>query len=466
AFGYADIKKEKPVTMDTVFRIMSISKTFTGFGIMQLWEQGKFDLDDPVNPHLKLMKVLHKDPKAPAITFRHLLTHTSGIGERRTLRDNLRSTGDLRAHPDTRILSMPEYYSGLLRTELFPGQKWAYANHGYAVLAQLIEDISGETFYAYMRRHVFEPLGMQKSDYVMSERVRSELAQGYTFDKDRFEPVPYMRLNTPGCGGIFSSVNEMARYLAAMMNGGENKHGSVIKPETLKMMMTSQLEQDERVFSMGLSFMIARCGPHLIARHGGGWPGFISEMQVAPDANLGVVVFNNSSSRAPARIGRDIMHHLLGVPDPDEKVPDKTILQTPAGWPELCGSYGPKPGVLTNVRVKKSLGGELDVYVKGRQLMARGASGPMAKSFPIYRADPHDPLFFKGKAVGQVLPILFHKNEDGDVVRLDIMRFSLYKRPLYQGVRYKTRLILGIIAGKVLFVVARKVIRKKKSKKC
>jgi hypothetical protein len=331
------------------------------------------------------------------------------------------------------------------------------------VLAQLIEDISGETFYTYMRRHVFEPLGMMKSDYVVSERVRSELAQGYNFEKDRFVPVPYMRLNTPGCGGIFSSVNEMAKYLAAMMNGGENQHGSVIRPETLKMMMTSQLGQDERVHSMGLSFMITRCGPHLIARHGGGWPGFISEMQVAPQANLGVVVFNNSSSRAPARIGRDIMHHLLGVPDPDEKVPDKKIPQTPVNWPRLCGSYGPKPGVLTNVRVKNSLGGELEVYVKGRQLMARGASGPMAKSFPIYRADPHDPLFYKGKAAGQVLPILFHKNEDGGVVRLDIMRFSLHKRPLYQGVRFREMALRGALAGATLLGVLGKIIRKKRS---
>ena len=82
-YGYADLKKEKPVSPDTIFRIMSISKTFTAIGIMQLWEQGKFDLDDPVNPHLKGLKVQHSDLNAPQITFRHLLTHTSGVGETR-----------------------------------------------------------------------------------------------------------------------------------------------------------------------------------------------------------------------------------------------------------------------------------------------------------------------------------------------------------------------------------------------
>ena len=90
-FGMANIKKKLEVTPDTVFRIGSISKTFTTIGLMQLWEQGKFDLDDPVNPYLKTYKVLHSDPHAPPITFRHMLTHTSGIGETRTTWDLLKS---------------------------------------------------------------------------------------------------------------------------------------------------------------------------------------------------------------------------------------------------------------------------------------------------------------------------------------------------------------------------------------
>ncbi|MCJ7624558.1 MAG: beta-lactamase family protein [Anaerolineaceae bacterium] len=464
AFGFADVERKKPVTMDTVFRIMSISKTFTGIGLMQLWEQGKFDLDDPVNPHLMFMKVQHDDPEAPPVTFRHLLTHTSGIGETRGLTDFTRPVVGLGARPDTRILPMPEYYNGRLKPEIYPGEKWAYSNHAYAVLAQLIEDISGVPFPEYMRKNVFEPLGMTRTDYVLSARVRSELAQGYQFKVDRFVPVDYLRLNTPGCGGIFSSVNEMAKYVAALMDGGKNQHGSVIKPGTLKMMMTSQLETDARVHDMGLAFILDKYGRYAIAEHGGGWPGFISDMKVAPGANTGVVVFTNSSSRAPGIIARDIMHRLLGVANPDEKVPDLTILQTPTMWPKLVGSYGPSPGLLTNARVWMNYGGELEVYVKKRQLRVRSLSGPVSKGVPIYRADSKDPLFYKAKFINRVVPAVFHTNEHGEVDRLEIMDYSLYKRPIQQGIRFKLITAVGAAAGTLLFGFMGAFLRKKRAK--
>lgn len=464
AFGFANVETEKPVTMDTVFRIMSISKTFTGIGLMQLWEQKKFDLDDPVNPHFKFMKVQHEDPEAPPVTFRHLLTHTCGIGETRGLLDFFRPVGGLGARPDTRILSMPEYYNGCLKPELYPGEKWAYSNHAYAALAQLIEDISGVAFPEYMIKNVFEPLGMNGTDYVMSERVRSELAQGYQFKNDRFVPVDYLRLNTPGCGGIFSSVNEMAKYVAALMDGGKNQHGSVIKPGTLKMMMTSQLDSDPRVHDMGLAFMLEKYGRYAIAEHSGGWPGFVSAMKVASGANTGVVVFTNSSSRVPGIIARDIMHRLLGVANPDEKVPDTTIPQTPAAWSKLVGSYGPRPGFLTNARMWMGFGGELEVCVKGRELMMRGLTGPAAKGIHLYRADPQDPLFYKAKFMGMVLPAVFHANEQGEVDRLDVMSYNLYKRPIQQGVRFKLMAAVGAVAGAILFGVAGKLLKKKFSK--
>ena len=285
---------------------------------------------------------------------------------------------------------MPEYYNGLLRAEIYPGQKWSYANHGYAVLAQLIEDISGEPFPMYMRDHIFEPLGMMHSDYFMSERVRDQLAQGYQFKKGSFEPVDYLRLNTPGCGGIFSSVNDMVKYVSALMNRGALEDGQLVKPETLKMMMTSQLDTDARVFGMGFGFMLRYYGKYLSVRHGGGWPGFISEMTVVPEQKLAVIVFNNSSSSAPGLIAKGMLYRLLGLSDPDEKLTDNTIIQQPVNWESLCGFYGPAPGFLTNWRIWNGFGGELEVYVKDNQLMMRGFNGRTRKGFPLYRADAQE----------------------------------------------------------------------------
>ena len=456
AFGFANLEQQKPVSMDTVFRIMSISKTFTALGIMQLWEQKKFDLDDPVNPHLKAMKVQNRDEAAPPVSFRHLLTHTSGIGETRGWLDFTHPVVGLGARPDTRILSMPEYYRGRLSPEIYPGEKWSYANHAFAVLAQLIEDISGEPFDQYMRMHVFEPLGMLKTDYILSERVRAELAQGYTWKKGAFVPYPYLRLNTPGCGGIFSSVREMAKYATALMNGGENELGRIVKPATLKMMMTSQLESDPRVFSMGLGFFLEHYGKYLVAEHSGGWPGFISSLRVVPEAKVALMAFTNVSNGAPDRITSEILHRMLGIENPAEKIPDPAILLQPADWVKFCGSYGPKPGPLTNARLWMSMGGEVEVYVRGGQLMVRSLLMPGAKGIKIHRADPADPMLYQGVYEKSVMKILFHQNELGSVEQMSMGSNVLYKRPLQQSVRFRVIAGLGLLAGVLLAVLRRK----------
>ena len=462
AFGFADLETEKPVDMDTIFRIMSISKTFTSIGIMQLWEGEKFDLDDPVNPYLKSMKVQHKDPNAPQITFRHLMTHTSGVGETRGFMDFTRRVGGLGAKPDTRILSMPEYYNGHLTAEIYPGQKWAYANHAYAVLAQLIEDISGEPFAMYMRHNVFEPLGMMHSDYFMSERVHERLAQGYQFKKSSFKPVDYLRLNTPGCGGIFSCVNDMTKYVAALMNGGANEHGSVIKPETLKLMMTSQLDTDPRVFSMGLGFFLEHFGEHLVAEHSGGWPGFISSMRVIPEQNLAMLAFTNTSNGAPTRITKEILHRMLGLESPSEQKPDPKILVRPYDWSKFCGSYGPKPGLLTNARFIMQMAGEVEVYVQGGQLMVRGWVMPKKKGIPLHRADADDPLLYQLVIDDEVAPVLFHLDANNEVERVSVYSYDLYKRPVKQSLRFKAFTAIGGLVSFLLAILGLKMMRKKR----
>ena len=123
-FGQADIKQNIPVTADTVFRIGSISKTFTAIGIMQLYEQGRFDLDDPINQHLKSYQVKHRDPGAPPVTIRHMLTHTSGIGETRNLPgliQTLLGKLEIALEPGEPIPPLGEYYKGELQPEVYPG---------------------------------------------------------------------------------------------------------------------------------------------------------------------------------------------------------------------------------------------------------------------------------------------------------------------------------------------------------
>ena len=460
--GHSDLENKKSVDPQTIFRIGSISKTFTGVGIMQLWEQGKLDLDDPVNKYLKTYKVQHVDPAAPPVTIRHMLTHTSGIGEVTSLLDFLKPVAGLGAKPEAPEIPLGEYYKGCLRPEVYPGEKWAYANHAYATLGQIIEDVSGLPFAEYMREHVFAPLGMTDSDFLLTETLRSRLANAYDFKKGRFDPVEYLRIEVPAAGSIFSNVQEMSKYVAALMNDGSNENGRIVKPETLELMFTPQLDFDERLeMNMGLYFVLTQFGQHRIAWHNGGWPGFVSSMFVAPDDRLGVLVFTNTSSPAPDLIAMQLMRKMLGEPEPTSLVPDPQVLEAPHDWPALCGFYGPKKGLLTNLRLWGAYGGEVEVLSRGNHLTLRSLAGSFTKGITLHRAAKDTRLLYKGVAGKSVITVLFITNSEGEVTRLQIGPNVFYKRPLVQSLRFKVMALAGSLAGLVATLILKKILHKK-----
>jgi CubicO group peptidase (beta-lactamase class C family) len=436
--GEANIARHIPVTADTTFRIGSISKTMTAIGIMQLWEQGKFDLDEPVNRYLRTYKVLHMDPNAPPVTFRHLLTHTAGIGEVRDWGDLMQPIGGLAVREGEKILPLGEYYKGRLTPEVYPGTKWMYANHGFATLGQLVEDISGEPFADYMRRHIFEPLGMEHSDFLRTERVRDTLAVGYAQTRRGFKPLPYQDIAVGAAGSVFSSVNDMAKYVAALLKND----GTLLKPETLTLMLTQQYTPDPRLPGMGFGFLLDDIGTHRVPWHDGGWPGFISSVYFAPEAGVGVMTFTNSSSRGTHELAIRLMAKLLDAPDPNE--PLKDVLPTPGLWRDLVGYYGPEPGLNTSFRAV-SAGAEMEVFVADNQLMIRPLYGPaaMRRGIPLRRADANDPLVFSITISGIVLKTVFQRDRFGQVSKLQLSMpgFSFVKRPYWQSFRSKLDLL-------------------------
>jgi CubicO group peptidase (beta-lactamase class C family) len=170
--GVADIGSGTPVTQDTVFRIASITKTITAIAVMQLWEQGLVDLDAPANHYLRGYSLVPARASFRPATLRHLLTHTAGVRAVRRPSDLLRPTLGWGARVARPAPSLAEYYRGGLRVDVEPGTKWAYSNHGFATLGQIVEDVSGIPLDRYLRERVFGPLGMGSSDLVRSERVR------------------------------------------------------------------------------------------------------------------------------------------------------------------------------------------------------------------------------------------------------------------------------------------------------
>jgi len=379
---------------------------------------------------------------------------------------------EIAAKPDEPVVPLGEFYHGRLRAELMPGMKWAYANHVYATVGQLIEDISGEKFEDYMVRHVLDPLGMNHSDYLLTDRVKEQFAQGYNFKKGKFDKIPYQRVVIGAAGSIFSSVNQMARYATMLMNGGEIDGTHIIQKETLDIITTSQLDTDLRVYGIGLTFWLEQYGKYRVIEHGGGWPGFISSFRVAPDDKLAVIVFTNTSNMISDVLGKAIMRKLLGETELTEKIPPKGVLQEPHRWNELTGFYSPLPGFLTNARHWMSFGDEIEVFVnKQNQLAIRGLLGPTAKGIPIFKTDPKDPFFYQG--VSKEGPMeemefnaLFGTDDDGKVNRIFLQQNDFYKRSYKESLKLKSQIGMGILAGLVMFFLGRRICCKDKKKCC
>lgn len=438
--GFADIKTRTPVTSDTVFRIMSISKTFTAVALMQLWEQGKFQLDDPINQHLKAIRVEHPDLNAPPITVRHLLTHTSGIGELRKvdprwlLKPENMVLEDLGVRDLNTAPPLPAYYQGKLTAEIYPGIKWCYCNHAFGVLGQLIEDLSGQPFEQYVVTHIFKPLGMTQSDWFLSELVRDRLATGYLFEDNGFKTVEakqgYQHVVTAGASNIYSSVNDMAPYVAALMNGGANANGRILQPETLALMIQPHFQLDTRLPGQGLAFFLRDIGGHRTIGHSGGWSGFISQMLVAPDDELALLVFTNTSNRAPTPIATDLMRRLLDLPDPVTQLPHADVPEQPEWWKDLCGHYGPTPGPNTNFRHWNTLAGEVEVFVDGNHLVMRSPDGLYKAGVQLHPADVNDPLVFEIVILDNVQKVIFKRNAAGAIERLQTGMNDFYKKPI------------------------------------
>jgi CubicO group peptidase (beta-lactamase class C family) len=451
--GLADVTRAEPVTPDTVFRIGSISKTVTAVGLLQLVEQGRLALDDPVEEHLRAWRLVYGDPQAPAVTVRQLLTHTAGIGEVRGLGDLVRPMIGLGVRQAAEQPTLAEYYGAELRVEVPPGSKWAYANHGYATIGQLVEDVSGQPFADYMRTQVLDRLGMHGSDYLRSERVRGRLASGYGVTRRGLRKVTDLEVAVGPAGSMFSSLTDMALYAAALLGGGANQHGRVLREATLASMFAPHWQPDTRLPGMGLAFFLDDIGGHRVAGHDGGWPGFISSLLVAPDDGVAVIAFTNGGRQEVGPLAGQLMRHLLGAPaEVRDDLPDR-----PEVWPALRGYYAPTRGVGTNARIWMALGGGAEVFVNGDRHLALRALSPtrsLRRGVRLFPDDPDDPLLYRA-LVPELGPlrVAFGRAPDGRVGALHFgsnFLGTLHKQPALRNPR--PWLLAGAAAGIALLV--------------
>lgn len=456
--GQADRARGRPIDVDTVFRIASVSKTLTAIAVMQLRDEGLFALDDPVNEYLNKIRV-EAPTGAPDVTFRHLLTHTAGIGEVPKVSDLWRQEAWGAGKPFAACSDLAALYGGTLRTEVAAGSKWAYANHGFAVLGELVRDISGRPFAEYLRERVLRPLGMERSECVRTDQHAGTLAEGYQWVLGRFRPVKDYDLTLFGPGSVLSPLSDMVEYATWLAHVGHDTRADVLAPATLDEMMTSQFAIDPRLAGMGLAFFLDRFDTHRVCGHNGNNPGFASALWVAPYDEAGVVVLTNTGTFMGAHLlAGSALRSVLGVDDPAGSFPRADVLSSPHLWPELVGTYAPGPGFLTNARTWEMMGGEVQVFVRNRRLSIRALSPvpQLQRGLELHSIDDNDPLLFAAELNGLVVPVVFRADAGGiDTVCIGSPAMAtLYRRPAWRSSRRRLTAIAG--AGLAVAVARRR----------
>ena len=248
AFGKRDLSKDDPMTADSVFWIASMSKAITAAGAMQLVEQGKLSLDAPIGkllPDLAAPQVLEGfdakgEPKLRAaknpVTLRHLMTHTAGLCYDMW-------NGDMVKYLEkTGTPGITSCKNAALKTPLMtdPGTRWEYGTN-IDFVGKAVEAVSGKRLDAYLRDHLFTPLGMTDTDFKIGESQRKRLVAMHQRGEDgSLAPIPFELEQDPefhmGGGGLYGTAGDYIKFTQMILNKGRGNGNQVLKPETVAMM--------------------------------------------------------------------------------------------------------------------------------------------------------------------------------------------------------------------------------------
>lgn len=303
-FGIAVDSTRQPVTPQTVFHMASITKTFVAIAVMQLVEQGKVRLDDPVVKHVPYFAL--KDSSYRRITVRQLLSHTAGMPD-------VTDYGWDKPQYDDGALE--RWIRGLKDSTLMsrPGEKWNYSNIGFELLADLVAIVSRDSFERYVQQHILTPAGMRHSTLLMTDVDSAHLAVGHEWrgGQQRPQTYPYNRRHA-GSSTMHSNVEDMLRYGALQANRGTIDGTRILGGAAYDTMWQPQTDVS-RVFAgtvalarlrtklplqrvdMGLGWFLFDVNGSQVANHDGEDDGFQSSLMVSADRHVVVVVFANSS---------------------------------------------------------------------------------------------------------------------------------------------------------------------------
>ena len=282
--GYGHDSTGAPVTADSLFRIASLSKSFTALAVMQLVEDGRLSLADAVQQHLPQFQL--DDPRAAQITVRELLDHTSGLNDAMV-------PGLGRTQPRTTQEATTSLRTAHLAAA--PGTTYSYHNPNYQVAARLVEQVSGEPFDVYLHRHVFKPAQMPSTtSTAMDDDAVAGLPDGHVTAYGRAWSASGMGNFTLGDGGVVSSATDMAHWLIVNTNAGKAADGTaLVSASGMRTLRTPSAP--ESGYALGWETHGPAASPTRV-EHSGNLFTYTAEQAVWPRTRYGVVLLYNAGS--------------------------------------------------------------------------------------------------------------------------------------------------------------------------
>ena len=302
ANGYANIEEKIPATTSSMFRIASMSKSFTALAILKLRDGGKLRLDDPVEMYIPALKGQGLTKDAAPITIRHLMSHSAGFPE-----DN--------PWGDRQLADTEKDLLDLIKQKIsfsnVAGVEYEYSNLGFAMLGYIIHKVSGEPYDVYIKKNILAPLGMKATTYEYTEIPKDKFAYGYRYINNHWRKEQPLKDGIYGAmGGMITSIDMFGNYVAMHEAAWPERNDNETMP--VKRSTIREMHQPSRFialnpnytfpsgkkmattgsYTFGLRWMIDAEHKKNIG-HSGGLPGFGSNWQFLPEYGIGVILFAN-----------------------------------------------------------------------------------------------------------------------------------------------------------------------------
>jgi CubicO group peptidase (beta-lactamase class C family) len=372
-FGYADVASQEPATPKTVYRIASLTKLFTATAIMQLRDEGKLQLDDPVMHHLPWFQVQNRFADAPAITIRHLLTHTSGLP-----REAAFSYWVDRNFPT--IEAIREKLPGQ-QVAIEPESNWKYSNLALTLAGEVVAAVAGAPYAEYIQSQILDPLGMDNT-HVQIAADHPLLATGYHRRlPDNSRAVAHftdMQGITPAAN-MASNVEDLAQFAMLQFRSGPRAGKQVLKGSSVREMQRVHWLNSNWQAGRGLGFYVWRMDDYILAGHGGALEGYRTDIQVIPAEKIGFVVLTNADDGNPLLIMEKAIKWVAPALAKAAKASKPSSFDP--SWEQYLGKY-------------RSIWGDVQVMRYKDQLVAFGPQLPdptlgMVTLQPLEPPEPH-----------------------------------------------------------------------------